>query len=153
MSHTSKLAATSDEGKKILPLIIGRDGGLRASKPKDGNAAYIWRLIGFYVSDKSALHCMPTTADFGVEVPVDWKVEAPAEWLDERMARNITQNDIDYCIREKGSVFAYNVWWWTHAERRRKYIKEVLDPIVDEIVGSVPVQERHGLRRWRRAFG
>lgn len=52
--------------KGILGQCVGRGGYLRASKPKDGCAAYVWRMLGFYLSGDRKLQCMPCTADFGI---------------------------------------------------------------------------------------
>lgn len=38
-------------------------------------------------------------------------------------------------------------------DQRNEKIKTILDPLVDRIVNSVPVEQRHGLKRWGRAFG
>lgn len=43
------------------------NGRLRASKPKDGRAAYVWRMVAFTVSPNSRHQCMPCTADFGID--------------------------------------------------------------------------------------
>jgi len=42
------------------------NGHLRASKPRDGEAAYVWRMVAFQVSPKPIHHCMPMTADFAL---------------------------------------------------------------------------------------
>ena len=150
----TKLSATSPAALTMVPLISGRDGNLRASKPKDGNAAYVWRMAALSLSSDRRMQCMPMTADFGVTVPEDWKVEAPADWLAEQIKRTHERDsDVRYCLEKAGSIEAYHLGWWKQAARRRQYIKEVLDPIVDEIVKSVPVTEWHGVRRWRRALG
>lgn len=147
------LTANSEAAKAMLPLITNK-GVIRASKPKNGNAAYVWRMVGFSVSRDPRQHCMPMTADFGVEVPDDWKVEAPVEWVEAQVVRTSQrQDDIDFCVKQKGSVRAYHVANWTRYERRKAYIKDVLDPIVDEIVKAVPPRQQAGTARWARAFG
>lgn len=81
---------TADE-MLIFQLIRGRGGHLRASKPAvdksnhiTGKAAYVWRLVAFMVSDKSAHHCMPVTADFDLPAYVDgkWSCRAASEMAD-----------------------------------------------------------------------
>jgi hypothetical protein len=49
---------------EIAKACIGRDGGLRSSKPKDGEAAYVWRMAAFTISTNPKHHCMPVTAEF-----------------------------------------------------------------------------------------
>lgn len=39
-------------------------GHLRSTKPKDGEAAYVWRMVAFNVSPNRQHQCMPMTADF-----------------------------------------------------------------------------------------
>lgn len=46
-------------------IINSKTGELRASKPKDGESAYVWRMVAFQVSPKSQHQCIPVTADFG----------------------------------------------------------------------------------------
>jgi hypothetical protein len=55
----------------ILPLVVKRNGEIRASKPhidkadhRTGKAAYVWRMVVFQVSKKRAHQCMPICADF-----------------------------------------------------------------------------------------
>ena len=38
-------------------------------------------------------------------------------------------------------------------ERRDHFIRNVLDPIVKQIVDAVPVTQQAGTMRWARAFG
>jgi len=136
-----------------LPMIT-KDGKLRASKPKDGNAAYIWRMVAFSVSTNPKHHCMPMTADFGVHIPDDYLPEAPSTWLEEQVASTLMRpSDIDFCMRQAGSVYEYHVRDWVRHARRRYFIKNVLDPIVNQIVDSVPVTQQTGTMRWARAFG
>ena len=37
-------------------------GRLRASKPNDGDAAYVWRNVAFFISPVQAHQCMPVMA-------------------------------------------------------------------------------------------
>jgi hypothetical protein len=147
------LTATSPAAQDMLPLITNK-GVIRRSKPKDGNAAYVWRMVAFSVSTDPKQHCMPMTADFDVSVPEGWKVEAPQDWLETKIENtHRRQSDVDFCIDRNGSVRAYHVENWSRYDRRKQYIKEVLDPIVDEIVKAVPPRRQAGTTRWARAFG
>lgn len=115
----------SDVDRKIAEKIL-RSGKLRASKPKDGEAQYVWRLVAFMISPVPAHHCMPTTHDFGV--------------MD--IAPKVTK----FCKYRNKDVNETDMEWV------RNRCKE-LDKIVDAIVDSVKVQNRHGVNRWARAFG
>ena len=50
---------------EIAKACLGRNDRLRASKPKDGFAAYVWRMVAFQVSPNSQHHCRPMTAEYG----------------------------------------------------------------------------------------
>jgi hypothetical protein len=154
LAKDQPLSAQSDAAKAYLPLITNGKGLIRASKPKDGNAAYVWRMVAFSVSTDRRQQCMPMTADFGVTVPEDWRVNAPADWIEARVASTYERpDDVAFCQRQNGSVRAYHVAQWEKYDRRRAYIKDVLDPIVKEIVDSVHVTKQAGTMRWARAFG
>ena len=62
-----------------IKLILKRDGSIRATKPKmldndmeTRRAAYIWRMVCFFVSPKRQHQCIPVTADFDL-CDSDWK--------------------------------------------------------------------------------
>ena len=154
--HT--LSSKSADALAILPLITNK-GFLRASKPKDGNAAYVWRMVGFYTSSDSKLQCMPICADWDVKVPADYHVEAPTDWLVSKCAETAKASETNYdgnagfCIKEGGSVDGYHRQYWTKYGRRKHYIKTQLDPIVDEITNSVPLRSQYGVMRWGAALG
>lgn len=48
----------------LVCRIVGRGGRLRSSKPTDGESAYIWRMVTFFISSNPQHHCIPVTADF-----------------------------------------------------------------------------------------
>ena len=60
----------NDVEKQIVSLIVKKNGEIRSTKPKvtsdplTGKAAYVWRMVMFYASDKAQHHCMPVCADF-----------------------------------------------------------------------------------------
>lgn len=65
----------SENARKFVPLITFR-GKLRASCPDkdllEGQVAYVWRMVAFYLSTKPAHGCMPVMAEFWVnreEIP------------------------------------------------------------------------------------
>lgn len=112
--------------KEIAEKIVSKGNQLRASKPKDGEAQYVWRLVCFMVSPKPAHHCMPCTHDFGV--------------------MDIAPKVKKYCEFRKKEVEQTDMQWV------RNRCKE-LDIIVDKIVDNVKVMQRHGVNRWAKAFG
>jgi hypothetical protein len=64
MKAMPSIPATSSELQGWIDRITFK-GVLRSSKPKkDGEAAYVWRMVAFQVSSKPQHHCMPCTADF-----------------------------------------------------------------------------------------
>jgi len=115
----------TDDQKAIAKMILGHGSKLRASKPKDGEAQYVWRLVAFMVSPKPAHHCIPCSHDFGV-----MDIAPTVTKFCEFRNKNVTQTDFDWV---------------------RNRCKE-LDVIVDKIVDSVKVQNRHGVNRWAKAF-
>ena len=54
----------------IVAAITKRDGSLRASKPMKatGDAKYVWRMVAFSISPVTKHQCIPTTADFDIEI-------------------------------------------------------------------------------------
>lgn len=137
----------------IVPL-IERNGQLRKTKPADGNAAYVWRMAAFSLSDNPRHHAMPVTADFGVVVPDGWCPSAPEGWLDAQCARTLERpEDTHYVLTQAKTVREYHQQFWVKYARRREFIRTVLDPIVERYVKRVPVTQQPGTMRWARAFG
>jgi hypothetical protein len=82
----SQANLTADELALAQGIVNSHTGCLRASKPtivytetderdefggrkvvtSGGETAYIWRMVAFSVSPDSRHHCMPMTADFGL---------------------------------------------------------------------------------------
>lgn len=116
----------SDETIKFANQIIGRGGKLRSTKPTDGEAAYVWRMVAFMVSPKPAHQCMPVMADFGV-----MDVAPQITKFCKYMNKEITQTDFD----------------WVRARCKE------LDVIVDQIVDNIPKTQWHGVTRWGKALG
>ena len=59
----------TDEERAIFNIVVKKDNSVRASKPKvnddlTGKAAYVWRMVCFFVSPKGPHQCMPVTANF-----------------------------------------------------------------------------------------
>lgn len=127
------LTKTSLAGRdlEIAQACIGRDGGLRSSKPTDGEAAYVWRMAAFQISTNSKHWCMPITADFGL----------PAQyWGPDREQRKVMiHEEVSDAIR-------------VAADRRHARCKE-LQKIADAICDTVPKDKWHGVMRWAKAFG
>lgn len=66
---------------EIAQRCLRRDGTLRASKPdpkKDGEAAYVWRLVAYYISPNPKHHCNPCSHDFDLP-DIYWKGEGARE--------------------------------------------------------------------------
>ena len=79
MSQMPKITMPLDltaEERDIFQLIIGRGGCLRSSKPAvtrgnalQGKAAYVWRMLAFYLSSRGQDRCMPVMADCDIHAP------------------------------------------------------------------------------------
>lgn len=109
------------------------EGLLRSSKPdpkRDGEAAYVWRMVAFQVSPHHAHHCMPMMAEF----------DLPAEFWTRR-------SDCAADTPEEQSRILLAT-----SEKRKARIRE-LDLIVDAVVGTVPKDQWHGIHRWGQVLG
>lgn len=62
-------------------------GHLRSTKPKDGEAAYVWRMVAFNVSPIRQHQCMPVTAEF----------DMPAEYWDRTDTRAAAEKRRNRC--------------------------------------------------------
>jgi hypothetical protein len=117
---------------------------LRASRPtkEKGATQYIWRMIAFIVSPNSQHHCMPVGADFYINES-DY-----SHRTDQYIPRLETDHD-----RETVNKWNQKTWDMMHrGEKRKKYIKEELDPIVDIVIENIPKNQWHGAKRWHKAL-
>jgi hypothetical protein len=125
-----------------LDGICGRGGRLRATKPADPRAAYVWRMVAFQVSPRAEHHCMPVTADFGI-------TDAMAAHRTERYVPTMAYE------RDKETVASWGPETWERLHRharRSAYIREELDTWVKRVVDAIPPSQWHGVKRWRRAL-
>lgn len=137
----------SERDRNIVLAIIKKDGSIRATKPQDRVAAYVWRMVVFMVSPKREHHCMPVMADLSLEK------EDYAHRTDLYVPRNETASDRDTVMRWDMEP-DQRTWRMMHdGARRRAFLKEELDPLADRIVDSIPKSQWAGLHRWGRAFG
>lgn len=136
-------AGFTNEQLAIANKIVGRGGRLRSTKPKDdGGAAYVWRMVAFFISPNPQHHCIPIGADFDI-TDVDY-AHRPEVYV----PRLETEDD-------KETVAGWDQKTWdcmNRGAKRRAFIKEELDPIMDKIVDAVPGNRRYGLNRWRHAM-
>jgi len=136
----------SPEAYAIAEKCCATRGGekrLRATKPKDGVAAYVWRHVAFTVSPMPVHQCMPMTADF------DIPDSAFAHRAETYQPRAETEAD-------KKTLAGWDERTWNMMNRgakKRAYLKNELDPIVDAIVATVPKNRWYGANRWGRALG
>lgn len=140
---------------------ISKRDTLYASKPKKatGDQQYVWRMVAFCISPYGPNACMPMTADFNVQVPTNYLIVAPLDYVAAQKAK-LTDQDREYIAREKDrlgftSDDQYFQHTWERGARRRHYIKNVLEPLVDEIIAvKYPKpKDRAGLVRWGNALG
>ena len=66
-------SSLSEEDFSLAEMCVGRGSKLRASKPtKNGDAAYVWRMVAFTASAKPQHWCIPCTADFNMDRDLYW---------------------------------------------------------------------------------
>ncbi len=126
----------TDREAQIVSLILKPDSTLRRSKPSTprkvetqnpdassifrsvsvyandadrirGEAAYVWRMVAFYVSPIPAHHCMPTTAEFYLDAhPYSARRNAMAELdkLADRIVNSVPKEQW-YGVRRWGQAY------------------------------------------------
>jgi len=76
------------EAREWASKIAHKDGTLRATRPSlsldDGQAAYVWRMVVFYVSPRREHQCMPVVADF-------WLPQQNRDQVREKLDRIVDQ--------------------------------------------------------------
>lgn len=77
---------------RILRRIVLDDGTIRRSKPPindvwDSYAAYVWRMIGFTISEQRKLQCMPIMCWYDLIVPDEETRSRVAKELDKIVDR------------------------------------------------------------------
>ena len=140
-----KSALSDKEFALAQECVATRKGAtrLRASKPKDPIAAYIWRMAAFMVSPKGAHNCIPMTADMDLE---ENHFSHRTETYEPKLV-----TDFD---RETVAKWDEKTWnMMNRGAKKRAFIKDELDPIVSKIVDAVSKKEWHGVRRWGYALG
>jgi len=53
---------------EIILGIISARGNLRSTRPENGYAAYLWRMVAFMISDNRAHNCIPCMADLYIPI-------------------------------------------------------------------------------------
>lgn len=135
------------EREFVSQVFRGKTGQIRATKPKDGRAAYIWRMVVFQVSTNPQHHSMPMTADFDI-LPEHYVHRT--ETYQPRLATQADREAVDRWNAEPGG----RTWEMMNRSAKRKaYIQNELDPIVKTIVDQIPPNQWHGVRQWGRALG
>lgn len=137
---------TEEQVYLVRDVFTNRGGKLklRASRPTKAKGAtqYIWRMVCFIVSPNPQHHCMPVGADFYINE------SEYAHRTDQYIPRLETDHD-----RETVNKWNQKTWDMMHkGEKRKKYIKEELDPLVDIIIESIPKNQWHGAKRWHKAL-
>lgn len=143
---TLKDTMTAEQWELAAPCFAKSKGALRlrASRPTKAKGAtqYIWRNVAFIVSTNPQHHCMPVGADFYI------KDEEFAHRKDKYIPKLVTEN-----CQQTVDSWNTKTWEMMHkSEKRRNYIKQELDPIVDIIIDNIPKSQWRGAHRWNRAF-
>lgn len=152
LDRDALLKSVRPEHRPIVEAVLrGRSAQIRATKPKAGPSAYVWRNVVFMVSRNPQHQCLPVLADFYLD-KADYahrteRYEPRGETESDRAT--IARWDAEPGGRESGRT-------WTMMDdgaRRRAYMKEELDPLAELIVDSIPKSQWAGVKRWGRAFG
>jgi len=141
----------SDASAAFWTLIAGGGPeGMRSSKPKDGRAAYIWRMLRFHTGVD--VH-MPVMADFDVdrEVDTEYGIDyylypyGSPEYISKR-----ARHDVYY--PPDNNVKAYSDENPVYATQRRE--RKRLDAIVEYILAyQYPVNQFKAALRWQGVLG
>lgn len=90
-------------------------GSLRSSKPKNGEAAYVWRMVAFQVSPISQHQCMPVTADFDMPARY-WDRKADPDCHNKRRDRTKELDQlVDALVNTVNKRQWHGVHRWAHA--------------------------------------
>jgi hypothetical protein len=152
LNRDALLKSVRPEHRSIVEAVLkGKTAQVRATKPADGRAAYVWRNVVFMVSRNSQHQCMPAMADFYLEK------EHYAHRPERYEPRGESENDRATIARwdaEPGGREGGRTWlMMDDGAKRRAYMKTELDPLVDLIVDSIPKNQWAGVYRWGRALG
>jgi hypothetical protein len=104
----------TDEEREIFNIVIKKDNSVRASKPKvtkddlTGKAAYVWRMVCFFVSPKSPHKCMPCTASF--DLPA---YDENGKWCSS-IAR-VMEKDLDILVDKITNAVDKREWHGVHS--------------------------------------
>ena len=139
-------ANLSEKDYAIAALCVSKRNGewrLRASKPSDAVASYVWRMAAFVISPISAHQCMPVGAD---------------AYIREQHFSHRTDTYQPNCKTDEDREFVagWNEEDWARMNRsvrHRAFLKEELDPISDALINTVDKSKWAGVLRWGRALG
>ena len=127
----SKIETNSPLARDLIHQIVKRDGTIRATKPKNGAVAYVWRHVVFNVSPKPAHHCIPVTAEFYLMNELDANPDLMNRFKDV-IGLNFE--------RKEGFSEYYNFV---------KAVEEwLMDNVVDKVVNAVHKEQWYGVMRW-----
>lgn len=146
MPENLKDKMTAEQWELAAPCFAKSKGAtrLRASRPTKAKGAsqYIWRMAAFIVSTNPQHHCMPIGADFYIN---DDEFEHRTDKYIPKLVTPNCQNTVDN--------WDTKTWERMHkSEKRRNYIKQELDPIVDIIIDNIPKEQWRGAQRWKQAI-
>lgn len=135
----------------VVKLTGKAPGTIRSTKPRDGRSAYVWRMVAFMVSRNPQHQCIPAMADMYIE---DEHIAHRTDTYQPRLAAPSDHDTIARWDAEPGGRESGRTWVMMNmGERRRRFMKEELDPIVDRIVDHIKKSDWAGIHRWGRALG